>query len=282
MKKSLLDTIIRYVGAGTVIEALRKACYFLSNIFEALFGVSDSLEPPRCMSVEGRRNYSKIGNEFLGYFVELGGLKKTDRILDVGSGIGRMSLPIARYLSKEGSYEGIDIINYGVRWCQKKITPRYPNVWFQRVDVYNKTYHRKGKQKASEYKFPYGDDSFDFVLLTSVFTHMLPVDLENYLSEISRVLKKDGKCLITYFLLNDESLDYIEKKQSRLAFNYWYEECRIEDKEVPEVAIAYEESRIRKLYEQNTLKIVDSIHYGAWCGREKFLSFQDIIVAQKL
>ncbi len=57
-----------------------------------------------------------------------------------------------------------------------------------------------------------------FVLLTSVFTHMLPQDMDNYLSEVARVLKPDGRCLITYFLLNPESLALIDAEES--SFNF--------------------------------------------------------------
>ena len=53
--------------------------------------------------------------------------------------------------------------------------------------------------------FPCADNSFDLVFLTSVFTHMFAGDVENYLSEISRVLKPGGKCLITWFLLDEVS-----------------------------------------------------------------------------
>jgi len=120
-----------------------------------------------------------------------------------------MAIPLTKYLS-EGSYEGIDIIPYHINWCKKNIMSRYPNFRFQMADVFNKLYNPKGKYKPSEYEFPYQDEDFDFVFLTSVFTHMLPKDMENYFSQIARVLRKKGRCLITFFLLNKESLRLIE------------------------------------------------------------------------
>ena len=110
---------------------------------------------------------------------------------------------------------------------------------------------------------------------------MLPSDMENYLSEISRVLKGDKKCLITFFLLNQESLSHIDKKQSSFDFKYNYGDYRIKDNDMPEDAISYDENFVRNLYEKHALKIVEPIHYGSWCGRENFLSFQDIIIAIK-
>lgn len=54
--------------------------------------------------------------------------------------------------------------------------------------------------------------SFDFVFLTSVFTHLLPEDMNNYFSEVVRVLTHARRCLITYFLLTFESLpEYLHR-----------------------------------------------------------------------
>ena len=262
-------------------NVLKGAFYSLVDNFELLFGLRDELTPPKRMIFIGSGDFKKIGEEFLEYFIKIGGLKTTDRILDVGCGIGRMAIPITKYLSKKGSYEGIDIVNDGIKWSTEKITSKYPNFRFQLADIFNETYNPKGKYKSSDYKFPFEDKSFDFIFLTSVFTHMLPHDMENYLSEISRVLKSDGKCLITFFLLNQESLSRIDKKQSRLDFKYKFGDYRIVDNNKPENAISYDENFVRTLYEKYALKIVEPIQYGEWRGRESFLSFQDIIVSVK-
>jgi len=50
----------------------------------------------------------------------------------------------------------------------------------------------------------------------------------------------------------------------------------------PEAAIAYEESFIHDCYQRNGLLIKQAIHYGSWCGRREFLSYQDIVIANKL
>jgi ubiquinone/menaquinone biosynthesis C-methylase UbiE len=217
----------------------------------------------------------------LRYFIEKADLKPTDRVLDVGCGLGRMAVPLTKYLSKEGSYEGFDIVAEGINWCQKKITSSYPNFHFQLADVYNEWYHPKGKYKTSEYKFPFERGSFDFIFLTSVFTHLLPEDMENYLQEISRMLKPNGKCLITFFIINEESLRHIEKKQAIFSFEFEKGIAKVEDITRPEAAVSYNEGAIRTLYKKYQLNIKEPIFYGSWCGRKEHLSFQDIIVAQK-
>ncbi len=221
-----------------------------------------------------------IGKEFLKHFVEIGGLKSSDDVLDVGSGYGRMAVALTDYLSPDSRYEGIEIIPQGIEWSSKNITPNFKNFNFQLIDVKNDRYNPKGNQKASEFKFPFEDESFDFIFLTSVFTHMLPDDLENYLSEISRVLRKSGKTFITYFLLNDESRVLIKEGKSHHKLPYKYENCRIEYEEDPEHVIAYEEMGIREFYKKYNLNFV-SAHYGNWCGRIDHVSHQDIVIGTK-
>ena len=97
----------------------------------------------------------------------------------MGCGIGRIAIPLTQYL-KTGTYDGFDIVRHGVEWCQQKVTPHYPNFNFFVADVYNKLYFPQGRYAATEYTFPFADDTFDFVFLTSVFTHMMPKDLEHY------------------------------------------------------------------------------------------------------
>jgi SAM-dependent methyltransferase len=266
-----------------VINRIRRKIKFLiADTVDFLLDRRDKLTPPKGMIFVGsRRYYKKIGKEFLQYFIELGDLKPKERVLDVGCGIGRMAVPLTKYLDKEGSYEGFDIVKKGSNWCRKKISCNYPNFSFQLADIYNRNYNKKGRFKASEYKFPYENECFDFLFLTSVFTHMQPQDMENYFCEISRVLKRGGRCLITFFLLNEESFQLINSGKSTLDFKYQLGKYRTQDPYIPEAAICYDEQFILGLYEKYGLKIKQSIHYGSWCGRAKFLSYQDIIIALK-
>lgn len=226
-------------------------------------------------------DYRKVGEEFFRYFVELAGLRPHESVLDVGSGSGRMAVPLTVYLSDEGAYEGFDISAEAVRWCRERITASFPNFRFQVSDIYNAAYNPQGKYPASEYRFPYADHTFDFVFLTSVFTHLLQRDMEHYFSEIARVLKPGGRCLITYFLLNEESIPLLEGGRSILNFAEGDEIYRTINRSRPEDAVAYDERFIRNLYEKYGLIISEPVYYGSWCEREKFLSLQDMVLAYK-
>ena len=259
--------------------------FFLMDTIELLLGRRDLLTPPRRLMFDGPRNiltFKKNGEEFLRYYRELCNLKPSEKILDVGCGIGRKTVPLTKYFDKNGRYEGFDLVKVGIDWCRKRISSKYPNFHFQLVDVFNKHYNPKGKYKASEYKFPFENSSFDFVVLGSVFTHMLPKDTENYFSEITRVLKKDGRCLITYFLLNQESLELINAKKSTLDFKYEMGKNRTTNPNMPEEAVCYDESFTLSLYKKYGLKIKEPIHYGSWCEGRGSLSYQDIIVGTKI
>src|SRR4051812_28001792 len=93
---------------------LRRMLNFPRDSFESLTGRRDPLIPPRGLwYVGGEDNYHAINEEFLRYFVELGGLRRTDRVLDVGCGIGVMASRLTNFLDGTGSYEGFDIVRVG-------------------------------------------------------------------------------------------------------------------------------------------------------------------------
>ena len=202
------------------------------------------------------------------------------KVLDVGCGAGRMAIPLSDYLTL-GRYFGIDIIEPSIEWCHTNITPTYNNFVFQHSNIFNRFYNPNGTILAKDYVFPFEDESFDFIFLTSVFTHMLPEDLEHYLSEISRVLKKGGVCFITYFLLNNESVELINQNASTQPYQFKVNDvCYSTDAQAPEASLSYDENYIRNLYQRNALNIRATYH-GNWCNRPWFLSYQDIIIGQK-
>lgn len=221
------------------------------------------------------------GEQFLRYFVNVCGLKPNARVLDVGCGIGRIAAALTGYLNTPGSYEGLDLIPEAIEWCKRRITSKYPNFHFQFANVVNKDYNPNGTVNAAQLTFPYDDSSFDFVFLGSVFTHMLPAEIERYLFEIARVLKEDGKALVTYFLLSPEAIRHIDRGDSTLRLEYAGERFKAASEAVPEAAIAYDEMYVKELYANNNLIITDPIRYGTWSYHLSDFEYQDFIVAEK-
>lgn len=218
-------------------------------------------------------SFESSGTEFMRYLREIAGLERNESVLDVGCGCGQMALHLKNYLDNGGSYVGVDIHRPSIDWCQKRIASRRRNFQFKHIDVRNFAYNPNGTQPAEAYRFPFDDRSFDLILLKSVFTHMRPPDVSNYLSEVSRLLKDTGRCLATFFLLNDEQAKY----KNELAFNYGAGEWRYVHEHSPESAIAYDENFVMKLLEKYGLK-VEKRFYGSWTGRADSLSYQDILL----
>lgn len=247
---------------------------------DLLLGRRKELVPPRYLRFGGDGDFEKTGDEFLGYFVQMGELQPMHRVLEIGCGIGRMARPLTKYLVN-GSYEGVDIVPRGIRWCQDHFIERYPNFHFQLADVENREYNPGGRFGPTEYRFPFDDNEFDFVYLASVFTHMLKNDMRHYLREISRTLRANGRCLVTFFLLNEQSSKLISAGHSSLDFRFPQDGCWSVDQGHPETALAYEEEYIRRIYAESSLAL-ENLQYGAWCGRKEYLSYQDILIARKI
>jgi SAM-dependent methyltransferase len=238
--------------------------------------------PKRKISpVVSPKNFKEVGLKLFEQMIDLGQLRSDDSVLEVGCGIGRAAIPLTMYLKNQGKYEGFDIIPQAISWCQKNITPKYPRFHFQLADIFNRAYNPKGKYQASEYRFPFPNESFDFIFLTSVFTHLLPKDLENYFSEITRVSKRGGRSFITYFLLDEESSKRMKDKKSMLNFKHDLGGYFTSHLKNPERAIAYDKKFIQNLYEKHRWQILDPIHPGSWCGRENVRCGQDTIIAIK-
>ncbi len=250
------------------------------------FKYDETLVPPVESIFVGQadiENFKKHGQVYVERFIQHCHLTPDENVLEVGCGIGRIAIPLAQYLNT-GIYEGFDIVPHGIEWCQQKITPKYPNFNFQLADIYNKAYHPNGQFSASEYSFPYPNDSFDFIFLASVFTHMLPSDMEHYLSEIKRVLKRKGRCLITFFLWNEKTSKLVlnKKRVNKINFNYNAGHYRLRDPASPESAIAYDEEFVKALYKKYDLRMVN-LSYGTWRSHitNPVAGGQDIVIAFK-
>ncbi len=169
----------------------------------------------------------------------------------------------------------------GIDWCTKHIHKTYPNFNFLHIDLKNDLYNLSVSREARNFVFPYKDNDFDLVILTSVFTHMLPNDVENYLNQIHRVLKPLGKCLVTFFVLNNESKLLMNNSRS-FYFKHNFENYSLMDSNVKEANVAYEEGYLIDCFNKNNLE-VEKVYYGWWSGKAKevALDFQDTYILIK-
>ena len=237
--------------------------------------------PPWWLRDVGGSDFGAIGQEFLNLFIQVGHLQPDEQILEIGCGSGRMAIPLAGYLSRAGSYIGMDIARQSIVWCRQNISRRYPNLRFLHADLYNKRYNPTGRYQAREYSFPFEEKSFDFIFLTSVFTHLLLKGTENYLYEIARLLRRDGRGFLTFFLLNETQQTLARQGRNDIDFKYGAGPCRTRDESIPESAVAYDETYLLGLLSECGLELREPVYYGTWSGHTDGLTYQDVLLISK-
>ena len=82
------------------------------------------------------------------------------------------------------------------------------------------------------------------------------------------MLVSGGRCLTSFFLLNEESLGCLRSGSSTINFRHDFGEYRTKNARRPEAAIAYPEGFIRNLYAEHGLSIAEPIHYGSWLAEK--------------
>jgi len=247
----------------------------------------DELTPPdKLIRVVGGSilDFKPIGESWVAAFVREAGLKPDERVLDLGCGVGRSAVALTRFMGAGGSYEGIDIVLPSIDWCQRNITPRCPSFRFTHADVYNRHYNAAGRVQASEFRLPYPDGEFDFVFLTSIFTHLVPRDARNYLAEIHRVLRPGGRCFNTFALLTETSRRSIADGTALGGLGgltHEFEEgCLVADPADPEFVIAYPAELVTSMYAACGFE-PPRVVPGSWCGTPGAHRAQDIVIATK-
>lgn len=243
----------------------------------------EHLQPPEHLQTYvGPGDFGAIGASFLALFRELGQLAPDEDVLDIGSGSGRMAVPLTRYLEPTARYEGFDISTDAVRWCQEHISPEYPNFGFRSVDVANTHYNPDGTVAADQFSFPYPDASFDFVFATSVFTHMLPAGLDRYTSEAARVLRPGGRLFVTVYLWDDDVAARMEQGVTSVAFPVDHGHFRAACDDL-EAVVAYDADRLLDQLQGPGLRLQGEVHTGWWTGRDpdECATYQDVVVLVK-
>ncbi len=229
----------------------------------------------------GDGDFKAVGLEFLSHFIRMGGLRPESRVLDIGCGIGRMAVPLTQYLDFEkGRYSGIDPVEGGIAWCRRFITQAYPNFAFQRVDIAHDLYNPKGKISGKALKLPYADRQFDFVIMTSVVTHLPPDEVLVYLGEVGRLLKPGGRLFMTAFVVDPvAAANESGRRDPRLAFERHGDgPCWFVADLPPLAAVGFDDGFLDKALERVGLATVLK-SLGHWRGQAAE-HYQDVFVAE--
>lgn len=244
---------------------VRRLYYLPVDMLDQIRGKRHKYVPPRGKIYTGSpadaRNYIQQGKtqvEILKMYAEL---KPDHRVLDIGSGVGRTAIGLTEFLSASGSYEGFDVVEAGVNWCNNRIKKDHPNFNFKYVPLFNDLYNNS-KQLSTEFLFPYTENQFDVVYTFSVFTHMQIDEIDHYFNQIAKVLKADGKCLSTFFLYDDNNEHFISHR-NEFNFGVHRDGHKLMSEGAVNGNIAIHEEKLQAMMEKNGLKL-EKIEHGFW------------------
>ena len=240
-----------------------------------LFGKKEALVPPKGMTYTGAGDFAAIGGKLVTKIIAECNLTADGHVLDVGSGLGRLARPLAGYLNNDGAYYGFDVVSTGVEWCNKNYK-QFSNFHFTYVPISNDLYNLHASVKDWEFRFPYHDHFFDVAISISVFTHMQGKGVENYLHEISRVLKPGKCCFCTFFIMTGDRVN-------NSFFKYKFNDYFLHDNRVKDANVAYGLESIELMAARSGLRIEKFIP-GWWDNGDKAgkFDFQDVLILKKI
>ncbi len=124
------------------------------------------------------------------------------------------------------------------------------------------------------------DGKFDAAIVSSVFTHIMPDEIERYISELVRVLKPGGRCFISAFLFDEEAEAAVANGTTVFDFRYPVGPCLTFDREHPEAGIASHKDWLLGFLDRSGLE-VNTIRNGTWRFVRSYEVSQDYVVTTK-
>ena len=271
---ALLPTPVRIQGRSF-------ARNYVLDAWDLLRGVREPDIPPRHLNISGRGPFLALGEHNLALCKNLGGLRVDDHVLDVGCGIGRTAVALAKCIQPPGRYIGFDAIAFAIQWCKEHIGKQHQHFSFLHAGVRNALYNPRGTVIPEKYVFPSGTGEITFCLATSVFTHLLPATTEHYVKEVARTLRRGGRFLSTWFLLDQTTEAAGEAGTWTIEFPHRFRDHAQNSLAAPEQAVAYRRAYLEEIFAASGLEI-GNIAHGGWSGIANSIdSGQDVIVAKR-
>lgn len=159
-------------------------------------------------------------------------------IVDIGCGCGKFAHHFRDYQFNgetfRGKYIGIDIDPEMLDWDRRHFDAE--RFEFHQSSHASKVYNADGADEI--YTLPIPSDTVNFVFSSSLFTHLLEREINNYMSESFRVLVPGGIMAMNCFLM-----DYPPPTMGgRHTFRHKIGEAFVESLKLPEAAVAFNSS----------------------------------------
>ena len=237
--------------------------------------------PTEALALRIGGGFLDVALEFMGYFQQLARLSPSDKVLEIGCGLGRMAYPLAYYLDDSGSYQGFDIDAELIGWAKDTIGAARGNFHFEHADVHNPHYNPAGLLTPESFRFPAPSEAIDVTLAVSLFTHLPAPVARHYLNETARVLRDGGTAFLTAFLVDDAASKGMAEGRAILHLGERAAGGWVADAANPEFAIGFPAADFLGWMAEAGLEVT-AVYPGNWSGRAPFLSFQDIVVARRI
>lgn len=268
-----VEALVRKVIPSTVLVARNPLFSAASRFVDVTYGryaewrTGVKMPPLRYIVRTGVGNnilfphlyYATAGHRIWQYFFSEGLANLESTIVDIGCGCGKSAAALRdfRYADVEftGHYFGFDIDAALVEWCSQHFPP--DRFTFALVNGMSTVYPASGKAPAEKSLAACEDGSVDLVFSQSLFSHLLEGDLERYVKESYRVLKRGGSMCMTFFCLDD--LASLGLRGSRWSFRHKIGQAYVENIAFPEAAVGYEKDFVIDLAKKlgfSTAKVV--------------------------
>lgn len=259
---------------------VRRLFYLPGDLIDALR--RKRFVPAKGSNYTGAGDFIAIGDKFVDLARRETKVATSAKVLDIGSGLGRIARPLAGYLDNQGSYYGFDVVPEGINWCRKQYR-EFKNFHFQFIPLKNDLYNRKLTLNASEFVFPYDDNVFDLAFSVSVFTHMQVDGVNRYLNEAARVLKEGQYMIATFFIIYDTWNEH-EKSSFRTMFPFRFDGFYLHHSTVKDANVAFDLNTLTKLVENAGFRIASN--FPGWWNNEKSknerFDYQDVLIFEKV
>jgi len=149
------------------------------------------------------QNFTEVSQKHMDVLRTYGAISEATDIVEIGCGVGRDAIALLPKLPKDGSYLGIDIMGDSIAWAQEHITTRDPRFTFVHFDVADAQHNPGGTDTMANNSIPRDAGSTDLIFMFSVFTHMFPADVSQYLHDFARILRPGGRVVATAFIITE-------------------------------------------------------------------------------
>ena len=217
----------------------------------------------------GGARFAAEGNHLVEQMRKLAGLTPASHVLEIGCGVGRSAIALAKYL-ETGRYVGMDIERVSIEAFRGNPALKRENFTVEWLNIYNELYNPEGSQAADEYRFSHVDGTFDLIFHFSVFTHMMEEDVRNYVAEMARMTAPGGYCLFSGFLMNHDRATASAKMPFQTGAAYHMRE------DIPTVMIGYEEAFWDGLFAEHGMQKAHDSVLGTWRGEESSVKSSQI------